>query len=452
MNTININNPLILTLLATTTSIIVTLTAYTIFSRPNYNRKKATQTTTTTTITVVNPREIIQKVNLLRTPADYERAFHAKASPLAIAYYSYTCGDGETLREAREAFHRLKLVPRSMTATIASSKTSYFGKDVSIPLIIGPTAMHNLAHVDGEIATARGCGKAGGVYIYNYFLSSKPIEQVVKEPGVKWLHVYLFEERDAVEFAVEEALDKYQGVFSAVVVTCDHPHNRVRDTVVPLFQELGRVMTSEEFGMAPPSSSKEPHFPNLQRACAWERMRTSEDIWTSPDEAKSLKGTNDERLTWNDLSWLKSRIRGRVPLVAKGILHPDDALLAVSNGADAIVVSNHGGRQVDGSVAAIEALPRIVTTLGGGGTGKQTSVPIFLDTGVRTSADVIRALGLGAVGVLIGRPPLFALSVNGAEGVEHLLKQWGEDIRDDMKCLGWKSFAEPPPRGMFWVG
>jgi isopentenyl diphosphate isomerase/L-lactate dehydrogenase-like FMN-dependent dehydrogenase len=154
------------------------------------------------------------------------------------AYFSYRAGDGETVKAARESFAKLHLVPRAMRGVDSTCATSYFGKSVAVPLIISPTALHSLADPRGEIATATGAGNAGAIYCYNYFLASQSIDDVAKIPGEKWLHLYLFEERFLVEFAIEEALEKYKGVFSAIIVTCDHPHNRVRDTVIPYFRKL----------------------------------------------------------------------------------------------------------------------------------------------------------------------------------------------------------------------
>ena len=158
-----------------------------------------------------------------------------------------------------------------------------------------------------------------------------------------------------------------------------------------------------------------------------------------PEIQQALPGTNDATLTWKDLQWLKDKIRGRVPLIAKGVIHPDDAVLAVKHGADAVVVSNHGGRQLDGTVSAVEALPRVVKALEGFNT------PVLVDTGVRTSMDVVRCLALGASAVLVGRPPLWALSVNGSDGVRDMFTQWAHDVRDDMKCLGVERVGELGP-------
>jgi len=130
--------------------------------------------------------------------------------------------------------------------------------------------------------------------------------------------------------------------------------------------------------------------------------------------------------------------------VAKGILHPDDALQAVANGADGIVVSNHGGRQTDGTVTSAEALPSVVRAVRALD-NRDKPVLVLADTGVRTSVDVLRILALGADGVMMGRPPLFALSVDGAEGVEKMFKTLREDIECDMRCIGWEHVASVPP-------
>jgi len=192
---------------------------------------------------------------------------------------------------------------------------------------------------------------------------------------------------------------------------------------------------------AVPNKLNAPYMPNLARASGLAKAPTAfQVLLTNPDITKTLQGNNDSTLKWEDLQWLKDKIRGRVPLIGKGIIDPRDAIEAVKHGADAIVVSNHGGRQVDGALPAIEALPLVLDAL------KQSypHVKVFCDTGVRTSTDVVRIMALGGAGALIGRPPLYALMCGGSESLAKMLTQWREDIRDDMKCLGWERWDQPP--------
>jgi len=215
-------------------------------------------------------------------------------------------------------------------------------------------------------------------------------------------------------------------------------HNRVRDTVVPYFRRM--------WTYAIPTKMNAPYMPNLSRASGVTPAPTTfQVLFTHPDISKTIQGSNDSTLTWKDLAWLKEKIRGRVPLVGKGVLDPRDAIAAVQHGADALVVSAHGGRQTDGSICPIDALPQVLAALKD--SYPHRHIPVFCDTGVRTSADVVRIMALGGAGALIGRPPLFALMCGGSDALTKMLVQWREDIRDDMKCLGWEKW-ETMPQGV----
>lgn len=373
-----------------------------------------------------------ESFRFLRTPLDYERHALEFGNALGIAYFGYySTSLKESFRACREALERVKFIPRSMRGVESSCKTTYFDREVAAPLVVAPTALHRLADVRGEVATATGAGQAGCVYCYNYFMASKPLEEVAKVPGEKWLHLYLFKERHLVEFALEECLEKYKGVFSAVIVTLDHPHNRVRDSVLPYFRKHWQL--GEMF---------QPYMPNLARAAGFATPpRSLEVLFRGVD----VGGTNDFSLEWKDLEWLAGKIRGRVPLVGKGVLHPDDALSAVRAGCAAVVVSSHGGRQCDLAAGALDMLPRVVSAL----QPDHPKVLVFCDTGVRTSADVLRILALGGHGALVGRPPLFALMCGGSDALRDMLVQWAKDITEDMQCLGWKHVAQVPDGILF---
>ena len=158
----------------------------------------------------------------LRHPDDYERYAYAYGSPVSLAYFGfYATAARETMNACRKAFESIRLVPRSMQGVDSTCETTYFSRQTSMPLVIAPTALHQFADPEGEIAMARGAGQAGAIYCYNYFLSSQQLDQVAKTPGEKWLHLYIFKERHLVEFAIEECLEKYKGVFSAIIVTLD---------------------------------------------------------------------------------------------------------------------------------------------------------------------------------------------------------------------------------------
>jgi len=227
----------------------------------------------------------------LRSVLDYEAYALQYGNALVKGYYGYTSGEGQTLRECRQALARVRFVPRAMQGLAPVTATKIFNKTLSLPLFIAPTALHRCAHPNGEVAMARGAGGAGVGYCYNYFLSSKPLSDVVKAAretkAVLWLHLYLFEERELVEFALEECLgSEYASAFSAVVVTVDHPHNRVRDSVVPAFVREWRTVFGDD---------EAPYMPNIARAAGIKALAPKE-LFTSLLSGARTPGNNDGSL------------------------------------------------------------------------------------------------------------------------------------------------------------
>lgn len=225
--------------------------------------------------------------------------------------------------------------------------------------------------------------------------------------GVRWLHTYLFADRELVLYSLNRA--KELG-FSAIVVTCDHPHDRVRDHTSPCFARDGDKQYLQ----------KVMRFPNVAAYWATKGVEFDHDV----------VGVNDPSVTWEHIAWLRSNTT--LPIVCKGILSVEDALSAVRSGANAIVVSNHGNRQTDCSPSALEVLPSIAAVFASQG----LACHIFVDSGVDSGAHVFKALALGAKGVLVGRPVLWALAVEGAQGVERVLRDLRQDLEYHMKSAG----------------
>lgn len=398
-----------------------------------------------------------------RTMLEFEKeATNGGMSDLARVYVNHYDGQGNTLQAAREYFNKLRLLPRILTGdlTHVDTELNLFGggnsssssknkmETLSLPVIIAPTAFHNLVAGDemGEIATARGAGRAGAAYTFNWMLSSKEYTQVIAEPGVKWLQMYLFEERDMVQRSVELALESR--AFSAILLTCDHPHQRVQHCMVPQFRKLWPSVP------APGSDRyKAFMFPNQVLAggspVTIGQLVGDGDDGDDGNKVVGTTGTNSYKLSWKDVEWVQSIVTNYcaantsaagspmqpLPIVIKGVLSPLDAERAIQAGASAIVVSNHGGRQFDGAPPAIEMLPAVVATVKG-------RIPVLLDSGIRTSTDIVKALCLGAAGVLLGRPALWALSCGGAEALQRMLDQLRSDIANDMRSLGFSSIQD----------
>mmetsp|Transcript_10510 Transcript_10510/g.19234 ORF Transcript_10510/g.19234 Transcript_10510/m.19234 type:complete len:455 (-) Transcript_10510:1853-3217(-) len=369
---------------------------------------------------------------------EFEEMAMKKLAPLSKRYFQYFSDQAVTATACRTFYNSIRLLPSILQGDVSNIDTTLdiFGETLDIPVLIAPSACHALACAEGEVATARGAGAAGVGYCYNFSYSSVIYTDVVKEPGVKWLHMYMFEERDMVQAMIETALS-CEDCFSAIILTCDHPHRRVQGRTLPYFMRA----------KYPYSDLDQPFFPN--QAATGSDKTTLKQLLDPLYMEQMLRdggnagGTNSYTLSWEDVRWIQTLVNGKdgkkrkkkIPIVAKGILSADDARKAMEVGVDAIVVSNHGGRQCDFAVPAIEALPVVAAAV-------QGKIPIFVDSGVRSSADIVRALCLGASGVMLGRPPLWALACEGSEGLERMLTVLKEDLKDDMRSLGVTSISQ----------
>jgi 4-hydroxymandelate oxidase len=244
-----------------------------------------------------------------------------------------------------------------------------------------------MLHPDGELATARGAAAEGALYVTSFF-ASQPLEDIAEAgPGPRWLQLYWLRNREVFGGIVDRAS---AAGYTALVLTVDTPllGQRLRDL------RHGLAIDSDVRGGSPAGDVAQRHAAGRSAL------------------ADHALEAFDPSITWADLGWL--RARSQLPLVIKGILTAEDAVLAVEHGAAAVVVSNHGGRQLDGAVASLDALPEVVDAVAG-------RCPVLVDGGVRTGTDVLVALALGADAVLVGRPVLWALAVDGAAGVAGVL-------------------------------
>jgi isopentenyl diphosphate isomerase/L-lactate dehydrogenase-like FMN-dependent dehydrogenase len=364
---------------------------------------------------------------------EFELEAKKKMSRIAKIYVNYNDGQGLTGQSARSFLGRIRLVPRILQGDLTHIDTSLqlFGKTYKLPVLVAPTAFHDTCCKEGEVATAKACARAGAGYCYNWMYSSKLYTSVVEHNQSLWLHMYMFQERDLVEACIRHA--EKTGAFSAIILTCDHPHRRVQERMVPNFVALR--------GNAKDLPASEYVFPN-QVAVGGAKV-TLEQV-ASGEPILETTGTNSYKLSWTDVKWIMSLTL--LPVIVKGVLSPSDAMQAVEAGAAAIVVSNHGGRQIDGTVSAMEVLPAVVRVV-------QGKVPVLVDSGIRTSNDVVKALCLGASGVLLGRPVLWALSCGGEEDLYRMLNHLRKDLENDMRSLGVRSirnldttFFYPPDR------
>ncbi|MEU7870555.1 alpha-hydroxy acid oxidase [Dactylosporangium sp. NPDC049140] len=324
-----------------------------------------------------------------------------RLEPAHWDFFEGGAGDERTLRGNEAAFERIRLVPRVLRATGPRDlRTTLLGTGLAAPVLVAPTAFHRLAHPDGELATARGAAEAGTVLVVS-MAATAPVEAIAAAGGPWWFQLYLQPDREFTAALVRrvEAAD-----CRALVVSADSP-------------VFGRRERDHRHG-----------FHDLPPGLACENLRDA----TGAVRTIAMDAT----LGWDDIAWLRG-ITG-LPIVLKGVLHPADAGLAVEHGVAGLVVSNHGGRQLDGAIASIEALPAVVQAVGG-------RLPVLVDGGVRRGADVVAALALGADAVLVGRPVLWGLAAGGAQGVQTLLSHLFEDVDRVLALVGARTPGELTP-------
>ena len=321
---------------------------------------------------------------------EYEALAQARLTTMAYDYYASGAHDEITLRENHAAYDRIPLRYRVLRdISRRTTATTVLGHPLSMPVIVAPTAFHKLAHPDGEVATVRAAGSAGTLMILST-LSTTSIEDVLAAAtGPVWFQLYVYKDRGATKALVQRA---QAAGCSALVLTVDAQiwGRRERD-VRNRFQLPGGLSVKN----LTPSGKEE--FPQDARGSGL---------------AAYVASLFDQTLAWKDVEWLCSLTD--LPVLLKGVVHPDDARQAADTGAAGVIVSNHGGRQLDTAPATIDALPAIVEAVDG-------KVEVLIDGGIRRGTDVVKALAYGAKAVAVGRPVLWGLAAAGQSGVEKVL-------------------------------
>lgn len=320
---------------------------------------------------------------------DYEALAQQCMEPGAWDYYQGGSDDEITMRACREDFERIRLRPRMLVdIETCDTSTTVLGMPVSMPIFIAPTAAHGLAHPEAECETARGAGMSRALMIASSF-SNRSLEEIAQAAsGPLWLQLYLYRNLDITGKVVKRA---EAAGYKAIVLTSDTPvlGKRERDL-------------RNDFHMPP--HLQEGNFVE-------EKSDSTAEAQIQAEAAAYLPLPMHP--TWATVDWLQSITS--LPIILKGILTAEDALLALEHNVAGIIVSNHGGRQLDGAISSIAALPEIVEAVDG-------RCEVYLDGGVRRGSDVLKALALGAHAIMIGRPALWGLAANGAEGVHHVLE------------------------------
>ena len=330
---------------------------------------------------------------------DYERIAEDRLEPGPWAYLAGGSGDEWTLRENRAAFARWTFRPRVLCdVSEISTATTVLGTPLALPVVVAPVAYQQLYDKGGECATARAAAAVGAGMAVSTFCSRSHEEIAAAAPGlVQWCQLYVFRDRGVTRDHLAEAAT---AGCSAVVLTVDTPRlaQRERDLRV---------------GFEVPSDLPLPYA----RAAIGDAAQNPADQFALLDDSVS----------WRDLEWIARE--AKVPVVIKGLVTAEDAEIAVEHGAAAVVVSNHGGRQLDGAPATLDALPEVVDAIAG-------RAEVYLDGGIRRGTDVAKALALGARAVLVGRAPIFGLAAAGEDGVRHVLEILRDELTLALSLLG----------------
>ena len=331
--------------------------------------------------------------------ADYELLAEARLEPGPWAYLAGGSGDEWTLRENRAAFERWTFRPRVLCdVSEISTATTVLGTAVAVPVVVAPVAYQQLYDPEGECATARAAAAVGAAVAVSTFSTRSHGEIAAAAPGlVQWSQLYVFQDRGVTR---EHLAGAAEAGCSAVILTVDTPllAQRERDLRV---------------GFEIPSDLPLPYA----------RATIGDEAQNPADQFALL----DASVSWRDLEWIARE--ARLPVVLKGVVTAEDASLAIEHGAAAIVVSNHGGRQLDGVPATLDSLPEVVEAVAG-------SVEVYLDGGIRRGTDVAKALALGARAVLAGRAPIFGLAAAGEDGVRHVLELLRDELALTLGLLG----------------
>jgi 4-hydroxymandelate oxidase len=344
---------------------------------------------------VVTAQQAGRKLEDMVNIFDFDPVCKSKVSQMAYDYVSGAAWDEWTMKRNREAFTRITFRPRFFREVDKLDvSTTLFGTPMEMPILIAPTGTHALLHADGELATIRGAGMAGAPMVISTS-SSFPIARIAAEAKTPiWFQLYTGPDLDSTRERVENAM---AAGCKAICITVDAAYNAPRERDVR--NKLTRNLPEHAVPATPPRRRRQ-------------RQEEGAPAPAPPPNPFGLGLRFQATLNWSFMKTLLSY--AKVPVLVKGVLTADDARLAIDNGASGIIVSNHGGRFLDGAPATIDVLPEIVEAVNG-------RVPVLLDSGIRRGTDVLKAIALGARAVLVGRAPLWGLGAFGAEGVGRVM-------------------------------
>ena len=350
--------------------------------------------------------------------SEWEERAKQKLAAGPFDYVNGAAGAGDTMKANSEAFQHYRIRPRvCRDITKRNLEITLFGNKYPVPILFAPIGVNSIVHSAAEVPPAKAAAALGIPYILSN-VSTEPMEKIAEVMGQspRWFQLYPPKDKELTKSFLTRA---EKSGFSAIVVTIDSTllgwrEKDLRNTFLPFLkgEGMGNYFTDPVFL----SMLDDPPEKDLTAACK-----------------KALSEGNNTSFSWKDLEFIKRETS--LPVLIKGITHPDDALLAVEHGVDGIIVSNHGGRQLDGAIATLEALPSICEAV-------EHKVPVLMDSGVRRGADVIKALSLGASAILIGRPYIYGLAVAGEKGVKAVVENLIAETELQLAICGRKSISD----------
>ena len=349
---------------------------------------------------------------------DFRSRAEEALPPGPWGYLSSGAEDEGTLAENRRAFRRIRFLPRVLRdVSDVDLSTTVLGQEVPFPVLLAPTGFQGLFHPEAELATARAAEDAGALMVVST-LSSRPMHEVADAGGARrWFQLYAYRDREITAELVRRA---EEAGYRAICLTVDTPR-------------LGRREIDLRNELEIPPEAMPANFGGL--------VDVPEGPGGGSEVAAQAEELLDPSLDWDDLDWLVGLTE--LPIVVKGVLLPEDARRAVEHGAEAVVVSNHGGRQLDDAVATAEALEPVAEAVG-------DRADVLLDGGVRRGRDVAKALALGARAVLVGRPYLWGLAAAGEDGVRRVLEMLRNELESACALLGCASAEEITRERVEW--
>ncbi|MEJ8764663.1 lactate 2-monooxygenase [Oceanobacillus sp. HCA-5259] len=348
---------------------------------------------------------------------DWEKLAREKLEDGPYYYIAGGAGGEHTIRENLKAFTGVKIIPRMLQDVDKRDLSiNLFGEIFPSPVLHAPIGVQSIIHKDGEIGSALACAELGVPYIASS-ASTVPMEKIAEAMGdaPRWFQLYWSRDPDITASFLKRA--EASG-YSAIVVTLDTPMMAWRE------YDLKNVYLPFLAGEGVGNYFTDPAFQAKLEKNPQEDPQAAIMHWT--------KVFGNTSLSWKDIAFLREHTN--LPIILKGILHPDDAKLAMEKGVDGIIVSNHGGRQVDGAIGALDALPEIVNVVEG-------NIPVLMDSGIRRGSDIVKAIALGAEAVLIGRPLMYGLAVAGQRGVKEVLQHMLADLDITMGLAGQSSVS-----------